>query len=40
MIMFCIGAGYIGHCVDGTFYFLSSKKMENEDNSVVEWVQL
>ena len=30
MIMFFIGAGYIGHCVDGSFYFLSSKKMENE----------
>ena len=22
MIMFCIGAGYIGHCVDGSFYFV------------------
>ena len=21
MIMFCIGAGYIGHCLDGSFYF-------------------
>ena len=32
MIMFCIGAGYIGHCLDGSFYFLSSKKSENEEN--------
>ena len=21
MIMFCIGAGYIEHCLDGSFYF-------------------
>ena len=28
MIMFCIGAGYIGHCVDGSFYFVIIQKKE------------
>ena len=28
MIMFCVGAGYIGHCVDGSFYFVTIKKKE------------
>ena len=23
MILFCIGAGYVGHCVDGSFYFVT-----------------
>ena len=27
MIMFCIGAGYIGHCVDGSFYFFIIQKI-------------
>ena len=26
MILFCIGAGYIAHCVDGSFYFVTIKK--------------
>ena len=30
MIMFCIGVGYIGRCVDGSFYFFIIQKMENE----------
>ena len=29
MILFCIGAGYIAHCVDGSFYFVTIKKKEN-----------
>ena len=28
MILFCIGAGYIGHCVDGSLYFVTIKKKE------------
>ena len=39
MIMFCICAGYIGHCVDGSFYFLSSKKGKTK-KTLVECVQL
>ena len=32
MILFCIGAGYIAHCVDGSFYFVTiKKKRENEE---------
>ena len=31
MILFCIGAGYIAHCVDGSFYLLPSKKRKNEE---------
>ena len=26
MIMFCFGAGYIGHCLDGSFYFVIIQK--------------
>ena len=26
MIMFCIGAGYIGHCLDSSFYFFIIQK--------------
>ena len=33
MILFCIGVGYIGHCVGGSFYFVTIKKRENEDKS-------
>ena len=33
MILFCIGAGTIGHCVDGSFYFVTVKKRENEEKS-------
>ena len=33
MIMFCIGAEYIEHCVDGSFCFVIIQKMENEENS-------
>ena len=32
MIMFCIGAEYIEHCSDGSFYFVIIRKMENEEN--------
>ena len=28
MILFCIGAGYIAHCVDSSFYFVTIKKKE------------
>ena len=28
MIMFCVGAGYIGYCVDGSFYFCNIRKKE------------
>ena len=31
-IMICIGAGYIGHCLDGSFYFFIIQKRENEEN--------
>ena len=34
MILFCIDAGYIGHCVDGSFYFLPSKKWKTKKNPV------
>ena len=37
MILFCIGAGYIAHCVDGSFYFVTIKKTKK---SMVECVQL
>ena len=30
MIMFCIGVGYRGHSVDGSFYFVSSKKIKTK----------
>ena len=33
MILFCIGAGYIGHCVDGSFYLVTIQKRENEEKS-------
>ena len=33
MIMFCVGAGYIGYCVDGSFYFFIIQKRKNEENS-------
>ena len=34
MNLFCIGAGYIGHCVDGSFYFVTIKKGNfNEEKS-------
>ena len=39
MILFCIGAGYIGHCVDGSFYFVTIKKEKTKKN-LVECVQL
>ena len=26
MILFCIDAGYIGHCVDGSFHFVTIQK--------------
>ena len=29
MILFCIDAEYIGHCVDGLFYFVTIQKREN-----------
>ena len=32
MIMFCIGAEYIEHCSDGSFYFFIIQKRENEEN--------
>ena len=32
-ILFCIGAGYIRHCVDGSFYFFTIQKMDNEEKS-------
>ena len=32
MIMFCIGAEYIEHCSDGSFYFVIIQKRENEEN--------
>ena len=38
MIMLCIGAGYIGHGVDGAFYFLIIQEMEKR--TLVESVQL
>ena len=31
MILFYIVAGYIGHCVCGSFYFVTIKKKENEE---------
>ena len=42
MILICIGAGYIGHCVesvDGSFYFVTIKKGKMKTN-LVECVQL
>ena len=38
MIMFCIGAGYIGHCVDGLFFY--HPKKGKTKNTLVECVQL
>ena len=32
MIMFCIGAEYIEHCSDGSFYFFIIQKRENAEN--------
>ena len=32
MIMFCIGAEYIEHCSDSSFYFFIIQKRENEEN--------
>ena len=26
IMIFCIGAGFIGHCVDGSFYFVTIQK--------------
>ena len=39
MILFCIGAGYIARCVDGSFYFVTIKKKKTKKN-MVECVQL
>ena len=39
MIMFCIGAGYIGHCLDGSFYFYHPKKGKTK-KTLIECVQL
>ena len=39
MILFCIDAGYIGHCVDGSFYFIIQKKGKTKKTSI-ECVQL
>ena len=39
MILSCTGAGYIGHCVDGSFYFVTIKKGKTKKN-LVECVQL
>ena len=38
MILFCIGVGYIAHCVDGSFYYYQ-KKGKTKKN-MVECVQL
>ena len=40
MILFCIGAGYIAHCVDGSFYFVTIKKKGKTKKNMVECVQL
>ena len=32
VILFCIGAGYIGHCVAGSFYFVTIKKGKTKKN--------
>ena len=34
MIMFCVGAGYIGYCVDGSFNFFIIQKRKNEKTLV------
>ena len=39
MILFCIGAGYIAHCVDGSFYFVTIKKKGKTKKNMVECVQ-
>ena len=36
MILFCIGAGYIAHCVDGSFYFITIKKKGKTKKNMVE----
>ena len=40
MILFCICAGYIAHCVDGSFYFVTIKKRGKTKTNMVECVQL
>ena len=34
MILFCIGAGYIAHCVDGSFYFVTIKKKKEKRRKI------
>ena len=40
MTMFCIGAGYIGNCVDVSFYFFYHAKKGKTKKTLVDCVQL